>query len=84
MGSGGLIGKRALLESMPPYHFGGDMIEWVHDDDSTIYTNLKALTDSPAFQARENACKNSKTAAKRTRTHASGTDEHRYLCMVGE
>jgi len=35
MGSGGLIGKRALLESMPPYHFGGDMIEWVHDQDST-------------------------------------------------
>lgn len=35
MGSGGLIGKRALLESMPPYHFGGDMIEWVHDEDST-------------------------------------------------
>ncbi len=35
MGIGGLIGKRALLESMPPYHFGGDMIEWVHDDDST-------------------------------------------------
>jgi len=35
MGIGGLVGRRALLESMPPYQFGGDMIEWVHDTDST-------------------------------------------------
>lgn len=35
MGSGCLLGRRALLESMPPYQYGGDMIEWVHDTDST-------------------------------------------------
>ncbi len=35
MGSGGLVMRRALLEAMPPYHFGGDMIEWVHDDHTT-------------------------------------------------
>ena len=35
MGIGGLIGKRALLEAMPPFLFGGDMMEWVHDLDST-------------------------------------------------
>jgi cysteine desulfurase / selenocysteine lyase len=35
MGIGGLIGRRALLESMPPYQFGGDMIEWVDDERST-------------------------------------------------
>lgn len=35
MGIGGLLGKRALLEAMPPYQFGGDMIEWVNDFDST-------------------------------------------------
>ncbi|MEQ1689820.1 MAG: cysteine desulfurase [Gemmatimonas sp.] len=35
MGIGGLIGRRALLERMPPYQFGGDMIEWVNDRDST-------------------------------------------------
>ena len=35
MGIGGLIGKRALLEAMSPYQFGGDMIEWVNDFDST-------------------------------------------------
>jgi cysteine desulfurase / selenocysteine lyase len=35
MGIGALIGKRALLEAMPPFQFGGDMIEWVHDTDST-------------------------------------------------
>ncbi len=35
MGIGGLIGTRALLEAMPPFLFGGDMIEWVHDFDST-------------------------------------------------
>ncbi len=35
MGSGGLIGKREILESMPPYQTGGDMIEFVHDDRST-------------------------------------------------
>ncbi|WP_306523139.1 aminotransferase class V-fold PLP-dependent enzyme [Gemmatimonas sp.] len=35
MGIGALIGRRALLEKMPPYQFGGDMIEWVHDTDCT-------------------------------------------------
>ncbi len=35
MGSGALVMRRALLETMSPYHFGGDMIEWVHDDTST-------------------------------------------------
>lgn len=35
MGSGGLVMRRAILEAMPPYHYGGDMIEWVHDDHST-------------------------------------------------
>lgn len=31
MGIGGLIGKRALLEAMPPYQMGGDMIAVVGD-----------------------------------------------------
>jgi cysteine desulfurase/selenocysteine lyase len=35
MGSGGLIGKRSLLEAMPPYQTGGDMIEFVYDDRTT-------------------------------------------------
>jgi cysteine desulfurase/selenocysteine lyase len=35
MGSGALIGRRALLESMPPYQTGGDMIEVVSDERST-------------------------------------------------
>ena len=35
MGIGALIGRRALLEKMPPYQFGGDMIEWVRDTDCT-------------------------------------------------
>lgn len=35
MGIGCLIGRRALLESMSPYQFGGDMIEWVRDTEST-------------------------------------------------
>lgn len=38
MGSGGLIGKRALLEAMPPYQTGGDMIEFVYDDRTTWNT----------------------------------------------
>jgi cysteine desulfurase / selenocysteine lyase len=38
MGIGCLIGRRSLLESMSPYQFGGDMIEWVHDRDSTWNT----------------------------------------------
>ena len=29
MGIGGLVGRRALLEAMPPYQIGGDMIEFV-------------------------------------------------------
>ena len=35
MGIGGLLGRRGILEAMPPYQFGGDMIEYVRDDDST-------------------------------------------------
>jgi cysteine desulfurase / selenocysteine lyase len=35
MGLGGLIGKREILEQMPPYQTGGDMIEFVHDDHTT-------------------------------------------------
>jgi cysteine desulfurase/selenocysteine lyase len=35
MGIGGLLGRRAILEAMPPYQFGGDMIEIVGDENST-------------------------------------------------
>src|SRR2546427_178623 len=35
MGSGALIAKPALLEAMPPYHGGGEMIERVWDDRSS-------------------------------------------------
>ena len=35
MGIGGLIGTREMLEEMPPYQTGGDMIEFVHDDRTT-------------------------------------------------
>jgi cysteine desulfurase/selenocysteine lyase len=35
MGIGGLIGRRELLEAMPPYQTGGDMIEFVNDADTT-------------------------------------------------
>lgn len=35
MGSGVLVGRRALLEAMPPYQTGGDMIEYVRDDCTT-------------------------------------------------
>jgi cysteine desulfurase/selenocysteine lyase len=35
MAIGGLIGRRELLERMPPYQTGGDMIEFVHDERTT-------------------------------------------------
>jgi cysteine desulfurase/selenocysteine lyase len=35
MGIGGLIGNRKLLEKMPPYQTGGDMIEFVGDERTT-------------------------------------------------
>ncbi|MEP6509541.1 MAG: aminotransferase class V-fold PLP-dependent enzyme, partial [Gemmatimonadales bacterium] len=35
MGIGGLIGRRAVLESMPPYQTGGDMVEFVYDETTT-------------------------------------------------
>ncbi|HWZ59202.1 MAG TPA: SufS family cysteine desulfurase [Gemmatimonadaceae bacterium] len=34
-GIGGLIGRRDLLEAMPPYQTGGDMIEFVGDERTT-------------------------------------------------
>jgi cysteine desulfurase/selenocysteine lyase len=35
MGAGCLVGRRTLLEAMPPYQTGGDMIAVVNDDRST-------------------------------------------------
>ncbi len=35
MGIGCLIGRRELLEAMPPFQTGGDMVEFVHDDRTT-------------------------------------------------
>ena len=35
MGIGALVGRRALLEAMPPWQMGGDMIEYVGDETST-------------------------------------------------
>jgi cysteine desulfurase/selenocysteine lyase len=35
MGTGVLVGRRSLLEAMPPYQTGGDMIEFVYDDHTT-------------------------------------------------
>jgi cysteine desulfurase/selenocysteine lyase len=35
MGIGVLVGRRALLEAMPPYQMGGDMIEFVYDERTT-------------------------------------------------
>jgi len=35
MGIGGLLGRRPILEAMAPYQFGGDMIEFVRDAEST-------------------------------------------------
>jgi cysteine desulfurase/selenocysteine lyase len=34
-GIGGLWGRREVLEAMPPFHGGGDMIEWVDLEQST-------------------------------------------------
>jgi cysteine desulfurase / selenocysteine lyase len=34
-GIGGLWGRREVLEAMPPFHGGGDMIEWVELESST-------------------------------------------------
>ena len=38
MGSGALVAKPALLEAMPPYHGGGEMISRVWDDHATYNT----------------------------------------------
>jgi cysteine desulfurase/selenocysteine lyase len=35
MGIGALVGRRALLEAMPPWQYGGDMISLVEDQRST-------------------------------------------------
>ena len=35
MGIGGLAGRREILEAMPPYQFGGDMIDLVGDERTT-------------------------------------------------
>ncbi|HEX5970833.1 MAG TPA: cysteine desulfurase [Gemmatimonadaceae bacterium] len=35
MGIGGLAGRREILQAMPPYQFGGDMIEIVGDERTT-------------------------------------------------
>jgi cysteine desulfurase / selenocysteine lyase len=50
-GIGGLWGRRELLEAMPPFHGGGDMIEWVELERSTyagIPTKFEAGTPNVA------------------------------------
>ncbi len=36
MGIGVLYGKKELLEKMPPFLFGGDMVEYVYEDNTTF------------------------------------------------
>ena len=36
MGQGVLLGRREMLDTMPPYQTGGDMIEFVYDDHTTF------------------------------------------------
>lgn len=36
MGVGVLYGKKELLDAMPPFLYGGDMIEYVHEQESTF------------------------------------------------
>lgn len=36
MGVGVIYGKKELLDAMPPFLYGGDMIEYVHEDESTF------------------------------------------------
>lgn len=40
MGTGGLYGKKALLEAMPPYQTGGDMIRKVTFESGTTFAGL--------------------------------------------
>jgi cysteine desulfurase/selenocysteine lyase len=50
-GMGGLWGRREVLEAMPPFHGGGDMIEWVELESSTyapIPTKFEAGTPNVA------------------------------------
>ena len=50
-GIGGLWGRREVLEAMPPFHGGGDMIEWVELESSTyagIPTKFEAGTPNVA------------------------------------
>jgi cysteine desulfurase / selenocysteine lyase len=50
-GIGGLWGRREVLEAMPPFHGGGDMIEWVELERSTyagIPTKFEAGTPNVA------------------------------------
>src|SRR6476619_7739095 len=35
MADGGLLGKRSMLDAMPPYQMGGDMIDFVYDESTT-------------------------------------------------
>lgn len=35
-GIGVLYGKKALLENLPPYHYGGDMIEYVEEQETSF------------------------------------------------
>jgi cysteine desulfurase / selenocysteine lyase len=50
-GMGGVWGRREVLEAMPPFHGGGDMIEWVELESSTyapIPTKFEAGTPNVA------------------------------------
>lgn len=51
LGVGVLYGKKELLEKMPPFLYGGDMIEYVHEQDATfapLPTKFEAGTQNVA------------------------------------
>lgn len=54
MGVGILYGKQEVLEQMPPYLLGGDMVEYVYEQEVTFNTlphRLEAGTQNPAGAA---------------------------------
>ena len=51
LGIGVLYGKKEILENMPPFLYGGDMIEYVHEQDATfapLPTKFEAGTQNVA------------------------------------
>ena len=67
MGIGVLVGRRAMLEAMPPYQTGGDMIEFVGDERTHVERAAAQVRGGDAERRRRGRARRGVRLSRRAR-----------------